>query len=45
MKIFVGEFGCGGGFLDTANESIPEPLRLEGAAMLQAVVEDLSSVR
>ena len=42
MKVFVGEFVCGGGFVGTDDSLIPQTLRLEGAAMLQAIVADLS---
>jgi hypothetical protein len=44
MKIFVAEFVCGGGLINQAPETIPQSLRLEGAAMLSAVVSDMSHV-
>lgn len=44
MRIFVGEYVCGGGLADTPAESVPAGLRQEGAAMLRAIVEDLSAV-
>lgn len=42
MRVFVGEFICGGGLAAESFERIPEALRKEGAAMLRAVVSDLS---
>jgi hypothetical protein len=42
MQIFVGEYVSGGGLARQAIEAIPLALRQEGAAMLQAIVEDLS---
>jgi predicted ATP-grasp superfamily ATP-dependent carboligase len=42
MRIFVGEYVCGGGLAEQPLEQIPESLRQEGAAMLRAVVSDLS---
>ena len=42
MRIFVGEYVCGGGLTDTDLDSIPASLRLEGTAMLRAIVTDLS---
>ena len=44
MRIFVGEYVCGGGLGKQAIEDVPASLRLEGAAMLRAIVEDLSLV-
>lgn len=44
MRIFVGEYVCGGGLSDQSLEQIPESLRQEGAAMLRAVVSDLSEI-
>lgn len=43
MKIFVGEYVCGGGLLSDPIESIPDSLRNEGLAMLLAISEDLQS--
>jgi predicted ATP-grasp superfamily ATP-dependent carboligase len=44
MRIFVGEYVCGGGVAHEELESIPSSLRQEGAAMLRAVVSDLSEI-
>lgn len=44
MRIFVGEYVCGGGLAALAMEDIALSLRLEGAAMLRAIVSDLSEV-
>ncbi len=44
MRIFVGEFVCGGGLAGTELEAIPPGLSSEGAAMLRAIVSDLSEV-
>ncbi|WP_168564127.1 ATP-grasp domain-containing protein [Crateriforma spongiae] len=44
MRVFVAEFICGGGFLHTSVDGIPESLRREGAAMLSALVEDTTGV-
>ncbi len=44
MKVFLGEFVCGGGFSNAAVDSIEESLRHEGAAMLSALACDLSEV-
>ena len=44
MKIFVGEYVCGGGLSHAKIDSIPLSLREEGAAMLRAIVTDLSEV-
>ena len=44
MRIFVGEYVCGGGLANQEIEDIPSSLRKEGAAMLRAVVADLSEV-
>jgi len=43
MQIFVYEWVCGGGFLDS-NDSPPESLLDEGAAMLRAVVDDFAKL-
>ncbi|WP_145217830.1 ATP-grasp domain-containing protein [Stieleria sp.] len=43
MKVFVGEYICGGGVADQAIDQIPPSLRKEGEAMLRALVEDLSA--
>lgn len=42
MRIFVGEYVCGGGLAQKTIEEIPRSLRQEGAAMLRAIVADLS---
>lgn len=42
MRIFVGEYVCGGGLAHEKIDNIPLGLRQEGAAMLRAVVADLS---
>lgn len=42
VRIFVGEFVCGGGLSDQPIGEIPGSLRREGAAMLQAIATDLS---
>ncbi|NND96054.1 MAG: ATP-grasp domain-containing protein [Pirellulaceae bacterium] len=42
MRIFVGEYVCGGGLASEAIDQIPDSLRLEGEAMLRAIVSDLS---
>ena len=42
MRIFVGEYVCGGGLSGTDLSCIPTSLRREGAAMLQAISTDLS---
>jgi predicted ATP-grasp superfamily ATP-dependent carboligase len=44
MRIFVGEYVCGGGLISEKPESIQLSLRQEGAAMLRAIVSDLSEV-
>lgn len=44
MRIFVGEYVCGGGLGQQTLEDIPLNLRQEGAAMLRAIVSDLSEV-
>ncbi len=44
MRIFVGEYVCGGGLADTPIDQIPSSLREEGTAMLRAIVSDLSAV-
>lgn len=44
MRIFVAEFVCGGGYADHPIDRIGSALRREGAAMLQAIVADLSDV-
>jgi len=44
MRIFVGEYVCGGGLAHRSLDQIPNSLRLEGAAMLNAIVSDLSDV-
>jgi predicted ATP-grasp superfamily ATP-dependent carboligase len=44
MRIFVGEYVCGGGLSHEKIEAIPLSLRQEGAAMLRAIVADLSEV-
>ncbi|TWT83719.1 carbamoyl phosphate synthase-like protein [Planctomycetes bacterium CA13] len=42
MRIFVGEYTCGGGLADKDLVDIPSSLRDEGSAMLRAIVTDLS---
>lgn len=44
MRIFVGEYVCGGGLARQSLDSIPKSLRMEGEAMLRAIVSDLSEV-
>ena len=44
MRIFVGEFVCGGGFARQSLDEIPVGLRQEGSAMLKAIVTDLSQI-
>ena len=44
MKVFVGEYICGGGVAGTEIEELPVALRQEGEAMLRALVEDLSKI-
>ena len=44
MRIFVGEYVCGGGLLAKPIDQIPSSLRNEGAAMLRAIVTDLSDI-
>ncbi len=44
MRIFVGEYVSGGGLAHQALDEIPLSLRQEGAAMLRAIVSDLSEV-
>ncbi len=38
MRIFVGEYVCGGGLSAEEFNDIPASLRQEGAAMLNAIV-------
>lgn len=42
MRIFVGEYVCGGGLANLSVDQIPKSLRQEGAAMLRAIVSDLA---
>ncbi len=44
MRIFVGEYVCGGGLAHQPTEEIPLSLRQEGAAMLRAILSDLSEM-
>jgi tyramine---L-glutamate ligase len=44
MKVFVAEFVCGGGLARQATNEIPASLRREGAAMLAAIVADMSQI-
>ena len=44
MRIFVGEFVCGGGLSSQDVHDTPASLRREGAAMLCSIVNDLSEV-
>jgi len=43
MRIFLGEYICGGGLIGHCVDSIPSSLLREGAAMLTALKEDLSA--
>lgn len=43
MRVFVGEYVCGGGWDDADGEAATE-LRAEGSAMLRAIASDLSEV-
>ncbi|PHQ33547.1 ATP-grasp domain-containing protein [Rhodopirellula bahusiensis] len=42
MRVFVGEFLCGGGMLSTPQNQIPSSLLSEGRAMWQALVTDFA---
>jgi predicted ATP-grasp superfamily ATP-dependent carboligase len=44
MRIFVGEYVCGGGMARQQVEDVPLSLRHEGAAMLRAIVTDLADL-
>lgn len=44
MRIFVGEYVCGGGFGERSIAQISPFMRSEGGAMLRAIVADLSEV-
>ena len=44
MRIFVGEYVCGGGLANQSIDDIPKSLRMEGEAMMRAIVSDLSQV-
>jgi predicted ATP-grasp superfamily ATP-dependent carboligase len=44
MRIFVGEYVCGGGLSGQHVEQIPRSLRQEGEAMLRSITADLSEV-
>ena len=44
MRIFVGEYVCGGGFGERSIAQISSSMRSEGGAMLRAIVADLSEV-
>jgi len=44
MRIFVGEYVCGGGMSDQEITDIPVSMRHEGASMLRAIVTDLAEV-
>ena len=44
MRIFVGEYVCGGGFGKHSLEQISFGMRSEGGAMLRAIVADLSDL-
>ncbi|TWU36582.1 carbamoyl phosphate synthase-like protein [Novipirellula aureliae] len=41
MRVFVGEFTCGGGMSQESIGSIPKGIRDEGSAMLRSLVADL----
>ncbi|MEM9589445.1 MAG: ATP-grasp domain-containing protein [Planctomycetota bacterium] len=42
MKVFVGEYVCGGGLVSQSEDDVPAGLLAEGAAMLSALVSDLA---
>lgn len=42
MKIFVGEYICGGGLANASSDQPPTGMKREGEAMLRVLVEDLS---
>ena len=44
MRLFVGEYVSGGGLVRHPLDEIPSGLRMEGEAMLRAIVSDLSQV-
>ena len=44
MRIFVGEYVCGGGLADQHVDQIPAGLRREGGAMLRAIAADLGEI-
>lgn len=44
MRIFVGEYVCGGGLASRKTAEIPDSLRFEGLAMLRSIVSDLSEI-
>ncbi len=44
MKVFLGEYICGGGMRRKSLQAISTSLRLEGGAMLAALAEDLAKV-
>ncbi|TWT56345.1 ATP-grasp domain-containing protein [Allorhodopirellula solitaria] len=41
-RVFVGEYLCGGGMLDTPLDAIPPSLLREGTAMWRAIVDDVA---
>lgn len=44
MRLFIGEFVCGGGLASTRESEIPSGLWREGGAMLEAVVQDACQI-
>jgi predicted ATP-grasp superfamily ATP-dependent carboligase len=44
MRVFVGEFICGGGFARLPIDQVPQSLQQEGAAMLGGIASDLVQV-
>lgn len=44
MDLFIGEFVCGGGFLQAVEGDIPASLQSEGRVMLGALLEDFAIV-
>ncbi|MGI9471935.1 MAG: ATP-grasp domain-containing protein [Rubripirellula sp.] len=44
MRIFIGEYVCGGGLANQDAQDIQNSLRLEGTAMLRSIVADLAEI-
>lgn len=44
MRVFVGEYVCGGGLADQHVDQIPTSLRREGGAMLRAIAADMAEI-